>query len=365
MSQDSVRVFLDHLLRLRPAGGAKLAAIDVFVVSNGGDGTVAWQLITYLREFAEKISVLVPYRAYSAATLLALGADEIVMGPFGQLGPVDPKVQNEFNPDAGNGQKLSISVEDVKSYIHFIKTTVGISHEDELIKAVTALTDKVHPLALGNVERFLAQSRLIATKLLRTHMSEEQTHLIKDTVETLVSKFYFHGHPIGREEAVTDLRLNVTKADVEVEELMWKLFKEYERLGDMGAIFNPAVDIARARIGAEGPHRQQYVEMVEQAMGQGANRFQAHQMAETVLNQQHDPVLVEQEIPYVFIDSGALSSRFVVRSRFELLPEQVPGQAQIRQEAIDQGWITRKLTPRKAAAPKGSAKPASPRDAKG
>ncbi len=40
---------------------------------------------------------------------------------------------------------MGISVEDVKAYITFIKATVGITHEDELIKAVEALTEKITP----------------------------------------------------------------------------------------------------------------------------------------------------------------------------------------------------------------------------
>lgn len=48
--------------------------------------------------------------------------------------------------------------------------TVGVRHEDELIKAVEILAQKVHPLALGNVERFISQSRMIARKILLTHM---------------------------------------------------------------------------------------------------------------------------------------------------------------------------------------------------
>jgi ClpP class serine protease len=62
------------------------------VVSNGGDPIVAWRAITLLRERVEQIGVLVPQAAYSAATLLAMGADEIVMHPNGNLGPVDPQI---------------------------------------------------------------------------------------------------------------------------------------------------------------------------------------------------------------------------------------------------------------------------------
>jgi ClpP class serine protease len=128
MAEDAVREFFDHLLLLPERPVKKL---DVFLCSNGGNGTVPWRLISLLREFATNVGVLIPYRAYSAATMLALGADEIVMGPFGEMGPIDPTVTNEYNPvDPHTKQRIGISVEDVKAYISFIKDTVGIRHED-------------------------------------------------------------------------------------------------------------------------------------------------------------------------------------------------------------------------------------------
>ena len=134
MAEDAVRVFFDHLALLptRP-----VEQLDIFLCSNGGSGTVPWRLISLFREFSKKIGVLIPYRAYSAATMLALGADEIVMHPFGEMGPIDPTVENQFNPvDPTTKQRLGISVEDVKAYVAFIKETVGIRHEDELVKAI-------------------------------------------------------------------------------------------------------------------------------------------------------------------------------------------------------------------------------------
>src|SRR6266851_1200545 len=160
IAEDQVRIFFDHLLKLPERPVAKL---DVFLCSNGGNGTVPWRLVALFREFAQSFNVLIPYRAYSAASLLALGADEIVMHPFAELGPIDPTVSNDFNPvEQGTGRRLPISVEDVRAYVSFIKETVGITHEDELVQVVRVLAEKVHPLALGNVERFVMQSRMIA-----------------------------------------------------------------------------------------------------------------------------------------------------------------------------------------------------------
>ena len=95
MAEDSVRVLLDHVAMLPARPVEKL---DVFLCSNGGSGAVPWRMVSLFREFANSFNVLIPYRAYGAASLLALGADGIVMHPFAELGPIDPTVANDFNP---------------------------------------------------------------------------------------------------------------------------------------------------------------------------------------------------------------------------------------------------------------------------
>jgi ClpP class serine protease len=83
MSLDVVRYVFDHLESIRKAHkGTGKPAIDLFLHSNGGDGTMPWRLVTLIREYTDRFGVLVPYRAFSAATLAALGADEVVMHPM-------------------------------------------------------------------------------------------------------------------------------------------------------------------------------------------------------------------------------------------------------------------------------------------
>jgi ClpP class serine protease len=57
----------------------KTQNIDLFLYSTGGDTMVPWRLVSMIREYCDKFSVLVPYKAHSAATMIALGADEVVM----------------------------------------------------------------------------------------------------------------------------------------------------------------------------------------------------------------------------------------------------------------------------------------------
>jgi len=198
MADDAVRLIYDHLKGLGKQGVIK---IDLFLHSFGGVGVVPWKLTSLIREFTSDFEILIPYKAYSAATLTALGANRIWMHPMGELGPVDPKVANEFNPPDGKGNPIGINVEDVASYVSFVKDAVGIKHEDELVQAFAILANKVHPLALGNIHRFYSQSRMIAKKLLRLHMKRGEEHTIEEIVDALTAKLFFHGHPINRKEA--------------------------------------------------------------------------------------------------------------------------------------------------------------------
>lgn len=168
--------------------------------------------------------------AFSAATLIALGANRIIMHKMGCLGPIDPSVTNIFNPahPLAPGQLAPISVEDVTAFFKLVKHDVGITHEDELVQALVALTDKIHPLAIGNVQRHHNQSRLMARRLLRCHMGDSAPHEIEQIIDNLKSNLFYHGHPINRDEAKNDLKLKVEDPIPEVESLMWDLYCQYE-----------------------------------------------------------------------------------------------------------------------------------------
>jgi hypothetical protein len=229
MAMDAIPVIYEHLRKITtPKAKTK---IDLFIHSNGGDGIVPWRLVPLIREFCAEFTLLVPHSAFSAATLTALGADQVIMHPMGSLGPTDPTVTNPFNPPNPQNptQLLGISVEDVSSYISLVRDDVGIRHEDELVQAFSLLARKIHPLALGNVKRATQQSRMMGEKLLRQRQGAKMDeHDVTELVEKLTSQLYFHGHPINREEARNDLRLSfVQDASPEVETAMWNVYAAY------------------------------------------------------------------------------------------------------------------------------------------
>ena len=65
--------------------------LDFILHSPGGSAEAAESMVQYLRQRFSHIRVIVPLAAMSAATMIALSADEIVMGQHSQLGPIDPQ----------------------------------------------------------------------------------------------------------------------------------------------------------------------------------------------------------------------------------------------------------------------------------
>lgn len=81
--------FVEELL----VGASTDQELHVLIASPGGDGETAVRMVRAMQSRCSRLTMLVPDMAKSAATLMCLGADEIVMGPGGDLGPVDPQFQ--------------------------------------------------------------------------------------------------------------------------------------------------------------------------------------------------------------------------------------------------------------------------------
>jgi ClpP class serine protease len=93
--QDNIDSFdLDKIFSaLTATNQGKDRDVVLILLSSGGDADAAYQISKLCKSFAhDKFIAVVPRHAKSAATLIAIGADEIHMGPLGQLGPIDPQI---------------------------------------------------------------------------------------------------------------------------------------------------------------------------------------------------------------------------------------------------------------------------------
>ena len=139
---DVVSLLHEHILALEQAEDAKL---DLFLYSRGGQSDVPWMIVSMFRECSREgsFSVLIPYRAHSAATVIAMGADEIVMTRKAELGPIDITIQGgPYNPkDEDSKQRLPVSVEDVMGYFSLMDR-VGCDRPDDKRHGFELLTNE-------------------------------------------------------------------------------------------------------------------------------------------------------------------------------------------------------------------------------
>lgn len=66
--------------------------IDLILHTPGGLVLAAMQIARAVEAHPAKVTVFVPVYAMSGGTLIALAADEIVLGEFSVLGPIDPQI---------------------------------------------------------------------------------------------------------------------------------------------------------------------------------------------------------------------------------------------------------------------------------
>lgn len=195
--------------------------LDFLVISNGGDGTVAWRIVSLIREQVKKFSILIPHAAFSAATLIALGADEIVMHPYGNLGPTDPQIQNLK-------KAIQFGAEDVQAFLRFAREKVGLTDQEPLRDLFLKFCEEVGFTSIGVAARSSQLSLSMGEKMLQHHMKDEKAQTKARAIsEALNSKYFHHGYPVSRNEART-IGLPIAKSDQKLEELMWSIWKDLE-----------------------------------------------------------------------------------------------------------------------------------------
>lgn len=226
IGDDAIRPMYDLLREI-----GQTEKLDFFIYSRGGAIDVPWRIVTALRTVAKHWSILIPFRANSAATLLALGADEIVLGRFGELGPIDPimNIQRLMPVPGGPGTVMqdSVSVEDVMAYMKFVQERAGLSDQAALTAGLTKLTERLDAVALGNAHRTHSHIRDVARRMLLSRNEPHSEQTMATIVETLAERVYAHGHAIGL-KAAKEIGLPAIAADPDLDRFMWDLLKEYE-----------------------------------------------------------------------------------------------------------------------------------------
>ncbi|KKQ14162.1 MAG: hypothetical protein US25_C0029G0010 [Candidatus Moranbacteria bacterium GW2011_GWE1_36_7] len=308
VAMDIIPIISSHLRKI-----GKQEKIDLVLYSAGGDTMVPWRLVSMIREYCDQFSVIIPYKAHSAATMISLGADEIVMSDMSELSPIDPSTANVFNPiDPQNPQnRIPISVEEVMSYFDLAKNKFGIKNDEDLTKIFNKFVEanpQIHPLSLGNVNRTHNLIRLIAKRLLKSHKNRMKDDEIDKVVKYFTEDLYSHTYFVGRKEAKEDLGVkSVIEADSELSDLMSNLYSEYANEMELqNTIWNPQNEIG---VNASQNNKEYKVAFVESAI--------LSKVYKLTMEFKRQQVMIPQQTPQGII--------------------QVP-QEQVVMRTVEQGW---------------------------
>jgi hypothetical protein len=186
----------------------KVDRLEVILESSGGDLDSAIKLSKMLRFHCSKLSIVVPFWAKSAASLVAISADRIYMTPYAELGPIDPQVADpetdEFVPAHSIGRALD-----------FVEET-----EDLHVKL--ALTSKLSPLLIGgykDVESATEQEVREVCDRLRLPDPD-------GAVRTLTSTYLSHGYPVTH-ETLKGLGFPISQLSIKESEPFMRLHDTY------------------------------------------------------------------------------------------------------------------------------------------
>ena len=213
--------------------------LNLILGSPGGDGSVVEKFVGLCRSQCKRFRVIIPNEAKSAATMIALGADEIVMGPPSEMGPIDAQIEVVIG-----GVRRYISAQSfidardslVKEYNEQVK-------KGEDTGATMQLLATLDLPFIAECERLMDFGRDVARKFLDKYMfkrASDKANKIDKIVKDLSSakKHKIHGRMIDGRTARTEYHLK-TKLCSRNEPFWQKIWEYYTRtivlLGRSGA----------------------------------------------------------------------------------------------------------------------------------
>ena len=198
--------------------------IYLFLKSDGGSGQVSLRMVNLLRQHCKNLVALVPLECASAATLITLGANQILMGPTAYLTAVDTSLNHALSPLDRDNDRVSVNLDEVNRVIRRWRSEQGSSVENPY----KSLFGYVHPLVIGAVDRAESLSVMLCRELLAYHIGDEDR--ANEIAATLNSKYPSHSYPILLNEA-KKIGLNVAALAPEVNALLLELHRLYSEMG--------------------------------------------------------------------------------------------------------------------------------------
>lgn len=198
--------------------------LDLLLHTLGGDIDQAERIVLLCRRKIGKeaqFRVIVPDSAKSAGTLIALGADEIVMGYASELGPIDPQI----TITTAGGESMT---RPAQSFKDGLRSIIDESEDGNVSPAYFPLLDKLDPALIDFCDKAIERSKKFAREYLRLYMlKHESDEKINDVVDVLVNadEHLSHGAVIDAERAHRfGLKIASLDPDDDLWQAYWRLY---------------------------------------------------------------------------------------------------------------------------------------------
>ncbi len=205
-------------------GIKKTRHLCLFVKSDGGSGQASLRMVNLLRQFVGSFSALVPLECESAATMLALGADRILMGPLAHLSAVDTSLTHDLSPIDRDNDRVSVSQDELHRVVRLWKERPRKVSSNPY----EALFPYVHPLVIGATDRASALSTKLCIEILSYHLRDIRK--ARKISSILNSGYPSHTYPITLREA-RRIGLNAEPLDEGINQLLFELNELYSEMG--------------------------------------------------------------------------------------------------------------------------------------
>lgn len=195
--------------------------LHLLLSSPGGDGEVAVRLVRSAQARCRELIVIVPDQAKSAATILALGAHRILMGPTSDLGPVDP----QFLVGRGN----LVAAKDIIASVE--QASQAIADNPDVYPLYAALLSDVSGLMVQQARSALGRTEDLVEEALRSQPQRDEAevqHLKEQLRQPLIDAPKHHGAIFSARDA-REAGLPVVELDPASNQwqVLWRLWAMY------------------------------------------------------------------------------------------------------------------------------------------
>ena len=197
--------------------------LDLLLHTPGGDPTAAERIVSTCRAHAKSFRVIVTRTAMSAGTLVAMGADSILMTETSELGPIDP----QMIITSGQEQTLRPAAAFVDAYVDLINKSQEAIKNNHPPHPYIELLRKMDPTWIQVCLKARELARTIAVEFLGRYMLNGKG---KEDIEQSVERFMKEGELLSHGRIIRHakaqeygLKADIIKKGTQLDKALWEL----------------------------------------------------------------------------------------------------------------------------------------------